>query len=80
MATQGTTQAELSEDDKAVLMSIVEDPRITQKEMKRYYKACWHQSKRTLGSDGKEKDLTEPDLRQQKRKQECSWLKIIKRL
>ena len=32
-ATQGTTQAELSEDDKAVLMSIVEDPHITQKEM-----------------------------------------------
>lgn len=34
--TQGTTQAipiELSEDDKAVLISIVEDPRITQKEM-----------------------------------------------
>ena len=31
--TQGTTQAELSEDDKAVLMSIVEDPHITQKEM-----------------------------------------------
>ena len=32
-ATQGTTQAELSEDDKAVLMSIAEDPHITQKEM-----------------------------------------------
>ena len=32
-ATQGTTQAELSENDKAVLMSIVEDPHITQKEM-----------------------------------------------
>ena len=32
-ATQGTIQAELSEDDKAVLMSIVEDPHITQKEM-----------------------------------------------
>lgn len=32
-ATQGTTQAELSEDDKAVLMSIEEDPHITQKEM-----------------------------------------------
>ena len=32
-ATQGTTQAELSEDDKAVLMSIVEDPHITQKEI-----------------------------------------------
>lgn len=31
--TQGTTQAELSEDDKAVLMSIVEDSRITQKEI-----------------------------------------------
>ena len=28
-----TTQVELSEDDKAVLMSIVEDPHITQKEM-----------------------------------------------
>lgn len=28
-----TTQAELSEDDKAVLMSIAEDPHITQKEM-----------------------------------------------
>lgn len=33
VATQGTTKAELSEDDKAVLMSIVEDPHITQKEM-----------------------------------------------
>lgn len=32
-ATQNTTQTELSEDDKSVLMSIVEDPRITQKEM-----------------------------------------------
>ena len=38
-ATQDTTQAtqpvsiELSEDDKAVLISIVEDPRITQKEI-----------------------------------------------
>ena len=35
-ATQGTTQAipiELHEDDKAVLTSIVEDPRITQKEI-----------------------------------------------
>ena len=32
-ATQSTLQAELSEDDKAVLMSIVEDPHITQKEM-----------------------------------------------
>jgi len=31
--TQGTTQAELSESDKAVLMSIVEDSHITQKEM-----------------------------------------------
>ena len=31
--TQGTTQAELSEDDKAVLMSILEDPHITQKEI-----------------------------------------------
>lgn len=33
VTTQGTTQVELSEDDKAVLMSIVEDPHITQKEM-----------------------------------------------
>ena len=32
-ATQGTTQSELSESDKAVLMSIVEDSHITQKEM-----------------------------------------------
>lgn len=32
-ATQGTAQAGLSEDDKAVLMSVVEDARITQKEM-----------------------------------------------
>lgn len=32
-ATQSTLQAELSEDDKTVLMSIVEDPHITQKEM-----------------------------------------------
>ena len=32
-ATQGTTQVELSEDDKAVLTALAEDPEITQKEI-----------------------------------------------